>query len=502
MSKTSGLGITGWNCLACCVLVLAGCNGGNAPTTPAGNDQETAGVEAAEAGSSMKEGQSEPKADETPADEAGSATKSATTEPAEVPQPVEKPAEEEADAEEKQDDESPTVASNQVTLGDPSLTAGIPGSGELTDEQISTWLADEKNHAELDVLLPMGLDLGQREIVGLKENPLTRAKIELGRQLYFDTRLSSDNTISCASCHAPEEGYGKHTRFGVGVEGQEGNRNSPVSYNRILSGPQFWDGRAASLEEQAVGPIANPIEMANTHEVAVATIGKIPGYVKQFEAVFGEGSVNIDNVGKAIASFERAIVTGPSPFDYYEKLQLYLKSYDEEDLADLEEDDPETFAAYQKAKAGVEANAMSESAIRGRDLFFDKKSNCSACHVGANLADEKYHNLGVGMDAEKPDLGRFEVTKKEEDKGAFKTPTIRNVALSAPYMHDGSMKTLEEVVEHYVKGGTPNPHLSDKIKKLELSDQDKADLVEFMKACTGDFPKVETGRLPADAKES
>ena len=143
---------------------------------------------------------------------------------------------------------------------------------------------------------------------------------------------------------------------------------------------------------------------------------------------------------------------------------------------------------------------MSKSAIRGRELFFSDKANCTACHVGPNLSDEKHHNLGVGMDAAKPDLGRFTESKDEKDKGAFKTPTIRNVAQSAPYMHDGSQKTLEEVVEWYAKGGHPNDQLSDKIKKLDLTDDDKKDLVEFMHSVTGALPKVETGRLPRSAK--
>jgi len=146
--------------------------------------------------------------------------------------------------------------------------------------------------------------------------------------------------------------------------------------------------------------------------------------------------------------------------------------------------------------AGAKEKPMSESAIRGNKLFFSERVNCAACHVGANLADEKYHNIGIGMDADEPDLGRFVVTGEEKDKGAFKTPTIRNVEFTAPYMHDGSLKTLEETVQHYNKGGTPNPWLSDKIKKLELTDQEVADLVAFMKACTGDFPNVESGRLP------
>lgn len=377
--------------------------------------------------------------------------------------------------------------SSKVQLGTDELTLGVPGKGPLTKAEIKEWLDNPENHQILEVTLPLGLSAGQAQMKGLKENPLTRAKIELGRQLYFDTRLSSDNTISCASCHHPDEGWGRHTQFGIGVRDQQGGRNSPISYNRILSGPQFWDGRAASLEEQAVGPIANPIEMANTHENAVKTLKQIPGYQMQFKKIFKDG-ITIDNVGKAIAAFERSVVTGPSPFDYQEQLKPFLK-LDKEDLEDFKDE-------YEAALAMTKKHPMSASAKRGMELFFSEKVNCAACHLGPNLADEKYHNLGVGMDAKKPDLGRYEITKKEADKGAFKTPTIRNVEQSAPYMHDGSVETLEEVVEHYNKGGIPNPWLSDKVKKLNLSDQDKKDLVAFMKACTGPFPKVETGRLP------
>ncbi len=379
----------------------------------------------------------------------------------------------------------------QVMLGDPSLTAGVPGTGPITVEQIDAWLNDPKNHAVLEPRLPLGLSQGAGQIQGLAENPLTRAKIELGRQLYFDKRLSADSTISCASCHDPAMGYSAHTQTGVGIRGQKGGRNSPVSFNRILSGPQFWDGRGDSLEAQAVGPIANPIEMGFTHEGVVQRLDEIPVYAKQFDTIFGE--LTIDRVGQAIAAFERAIVTEPAPFDYYEQL-LPFATMDEEDIAD----DEELAAKAAAAKAAAAAHPMSDSAKRGRDLFFGK-ANCTACHVGANLADEKYHNLGVGMDQEEPDLGRFVVTKDEQDKGAFKTPTIRNVALSGPYMHDGSQATLEEVVEWYDKGGHPNPHLSDKIKPLGLTREEKADLVEFMKACTSDTPPVETGRLPVAA---
>lgn len=376
-----------------------------------------------------------------------------------------------------------------VRLGDPSLTAGVPGTGPITLEQIDLWLADPRNFRELEPVLPLGLSQGAAQITGLDANPLTRAKIELGRQLYFDPRLSADSTVSCASCHNPAEGYSAHTKTGIGIRGQAGGRNSPVSFNRILSGKQFWDGRVDSLEAQAVGPIQNPIEMGFTHEGVVQRLGENAVYKRQFAKVFGE--LTIDRVGQAIAAFERVLVTAPSPYDYHEQLRSFA-GLDAEDIAD----DPDLAAKYAETKAALEKQPMSESAKRGRDIFFTEKGNCTACHVGANLADEKYHNLGVGMDKENPDLGRFVVTKDPQDTGAFKTPTIRNVALTAPYMHDGSLATLEEVVEWYDKGGHPNPHLSEKIRPLKLTAEDKADLVEFMKACTGPTPTVETSRLP------
>ena len=384
-------------------------------------------------------------------------------------------------------------ASTSVTLGDPSLTGGIPGVGLLTDDELDRWLKNPANHQVLDVSLPEGLKAASGNIYIPDDNPMTRAKIELGRQLYFDERLSSDNTVSCASCHDPMLGYGAETAFGVGVRGQEGGRNSPVSYNRILSREQFWDGRAASLEEQAVGPIANPIEMGNTHDASIKTIASIPGYKKQFEKVFGDG-VTIDNVGKAIAAFERALVTGPMPYDAYNEIARFEQVY-ADDLEFLDEE-PELKAQYEELKAAAAERPMSESAQRGMKLFFGK-ANCAACHAGANFTDEQYHNLGVGMDAKDPDLGRFDVTKEEKDRGAFKTPTLRNVALSPPYMHDGSQATLEEVVEWYDKGGHKNPWLSDKMKPLNLNDQEEADLVAFMvEGLTGAFPYVAQARLP------
>lgn len=395
-----------------------------------------------------------------------------------------------------------TLSAKSIELGGNELVAGIAGEGKLTTEQVTAWLANPENHRTLRPVLPMGLAEGANQIAGLQENPLTRAKIELGRQLYFDTRLSIDNTISCASCHAPDHGYAFDSQFGEGIEKLRGNRNSPVAYNRILSSKQFWDGRAESLEDQAVGPIANPIEMGFTHDACVEALNQVPGYVLQFDRLFEDG-LTIDNVGKAIASFERVIVTGPAPWDYQAELNKFEQAY-AEDLEDeeyLREEDPELLEQYEELRAEAAEHPLSESAKRGSVLFFSQAVGCAQCHAGANFTDELYHNLGVGMEkhAESTsefDWGRYTISERAEHRGAFKTPTLRNVAQSAPYMHDGSQRTLAEVVEWYAKGGHPNPWLSDKVKKFEATKQDKADLVAFMEALTGSLPQPEQGRLP------
>lgn len=390
-----------------------------------------------------------------------------------------------------------TSNAETVVLGTDELTTGIPGDGPLTLEQATKWFSDPANHQKLDVELPSNLVAGSSAIFIPEDNPLTRGKIELGRQLYFEPRLSKDAEVSCADCHHPSSGWAKETQFGIGVGGQTGNRNSPISFNRILSREQFWDGRAATLEEQAVGPIENPVEMAFTHELAVKFVTDNPIYRMEFEKTFGRAP-NIDDIGRAMAAFERVVVTGPAAYDASEELNRIKSAFAEEleDLEDFKEYEPELYARYKAAEEAAQAQPMSESALRGQKFFFSAAANCAACHVGVNFTDEKYHNLGVGMDADEPDLGRFLVTGEEQDKGAFKTPTLRNIAQTAPYMHDGSQKTLREVVDWYAKGGHPNPYLSDKIHKFEASEQDREDLVAFMEALTGAFPAVEEDRLP------
>ena len=284
------------------------------------------------------------------------------------------------------------------------------------------------------------------------ENPYTAEKAELGRLLYFDPRLSKDNTVSCATCHDPKFGFSDGKPVSTGIRGQTGTRNSPTVFNRAYTLAQFWDGRAATLEEQAKGPIANPIEMGETHEGVVRKLRGIAGYRTLFKKAFDTPDFTIDHVAQAIATFERTVLSGNSPYDRY--------------------------------RAGVQG-AMTDSQLRGLAVF-TKKGKCDACHEGVNFTTNEFHNLGVGMDKPNPDPGRYEVTKNAADWGAFKTPTLREIANSAPYMHDGSLKTLEEVVDFYDKGGIPNKNLDEKMKRLNLSAQEKHDLVEFLKALSGE----------------
>jgi cytochrome c peroxidase len=296
-------------------------------------------------------------------------------------------------------------------------------------------------------------------VVAPPANPQSSLKILLGKQLYFDTRLSRDNTISCATCHNPAMGWSDAGPTSTGINGQKGGRRSPPVSNAAYSPLQFWDGRAPSLEEQAKGPVQNPIEMGNTHEVMIQSVGNIQGYVEEFKQVYGTSVITIDMVADAIAAFERTVVTTDSPFDRY---------------------------------ARGEKNALSKIEKDGLEIFTGK-GHCTACHWGPYFSDGRFHNLGVReYDPAKPDQGRFDVTKNPADKGAFKTPTIRDVALRAPYMHSGTEKTLEEVVDLYDKGGRINhPNLDPLIVPLGLSNYEKMALVAFMKiSMTSTNPEV------------
>jgi cytochrome c peroxidase len=309
--------------------------------------------------------------------------------------------------------------------------------------------------------VPLGVDIDAMNVPD--DNPITKEKIELGKMLYFDTRLSKDDTISCATCHAPDKGFTDQLRVSTGIRDQQGTRNAPTVINTAFNFFQFWDGREPTLEAQALGPIANPVEMGNPVEDATFTIAGIRGYAPLFAAAFGDPGVSSDRIAKAIASYERTVLSGNSAWDRY----VYAH----------------------------ESDALSESAARGLALF-EGKARCTQCHVGFNLTDGVFHNLGVGMAADNPDLGRYVATAKETDKGAFKTPTLRDLQQTAPYMHDGSVKTLAEVIELYNRGGEANPWLDPKMKPLDLSDQEKADLVAFMESLEGDWTPIEAPTRP------
>ncbi len=317
---------------------------------------------------------------------------------------------------------------------------------------IATSAADAQSATEYKLTIPFGLE--ETKVVIPEDNPLTKEKVELGRLLFFDKRLSQDNTIACANCHLAKFAFTDGKPVSTGIRGQKGGRSAPASINRVFSSAQFWDGRAATLEAQSVGPFTNPIEhgFAN-YDVMMAKMMKIPGYRKLFMQVFGEDKITIDNVGKAIASFQRTVLSGNSPADRFDQ--------------------------------GQEEGAIPAAAQHGL-ILFREKARCTKCHSGFNFTDEKFHNLGLGWDDNKVDLGRYMVTKNAEDIGAFKTPTLREIARSAPYTHDGRFKTLEEVVNFYNQGGVKNPHQDPLIIPLDLTDEEKRDLVAFLHTLNGE----------------
>lgn len=304
------------------------------------------------------------------------------------------------------------------------------------------WQA-EPEPTRINLELPLGLI----EFPIPDDNPITDKKIALGRKLFFDKNLSLDRTLSCASCHDPEQHWGNGQAVAVGVGGRKGTRNVPTLINLGYYRQFFWDGRAATLEAQALAPLLNELEMAMpSHEAVLERLGEDPEYAELFGIAFSDG-VTIGNMAKAIACFERTILSGNSPYDRY--------------------------------MAG-DKDAMSEAAVRGLEVFMNR-GNCNNCHIPPTFIDPAFHNLGVGMDQDNPDLGRYRVLDMDFAKGKFKTPSVRDVAKTGPYMHDGSIKTLEEVVELYDQGGIPNRNLSDQVRDpLRLTEQEKKDLVTFM----------------------
>ena len=341
----------------------------------------------------------------------------------------------------------------------------------------------------LTVDVPLGLQPLVPNLNVPASNPLTKAKFELGKQLYFESRISKDGTISCATCHNPDKGWTDRMPSSIGLKGQVGSRSAPTVLNTVYGRSLFWDGRAPSLEGQSQGPPQNKIEMGDqSYEEIVDRLRTIPGYRDQFKKVFGT-DVTLDGIAKAIATFERAAaLSGNSAFDKYQ--------------------DPGT-PDHNKALTESQKRGM---VLFGLQLNADdeykptvalKKANCTACHAGFNFSDEQFHNLGVGWNAKENafvDPGRYSVepvgAKNPMSLGAFKTPTCRDIENTAPYMHDGSEKTLEAVVEYYNKGGNPNPTLDKDMKPLNLTDSEKADLVAFLKSLTGQKLAMALPTLP------
>lgn len=299
-----------------------------------------------------------------------------------------------------------------------------------------------------------------RKIPAPEENPTTKEKVALGRQLFFDPRLSGENTMSCATCHLPEKAFGDGLPRAKGANDKELSRNTPSLLNVGLYATYFWDGRAGSLEEQALGPIQSPDEMNQNLDELVRELSQVPGYRQQFQQVFGT-EVSGQSIAKALAAFQRTLITGPSPFDRY-------------------------LAGDQQS--------LSRSAQRGLALF-QGEAGCIRCHQGPLLSDGKFYRLGVSFS----DEGLAVVTGKQEDKGRFRTPSLRNIAQTGPYMHNGSLKTLDEVVTFYYRGIPLTAPDGLELDLQPLSGQsfaEIADLVAFLKSLTGDPPKITPPELP------
>jgi len=327
------------------------------------------------------------------------------------------------------------LAALLLLAGDVGLALGQAGAGRSAPEALAP------------LRLPLGLVARFAAVPA--DNPLTAAKITLGKQLFWDPRWSTTGTGACVSCHRPEHGWSDPQRFSFDHTGQPTARHTPTLINRLFSQVQGWFGNRASLEELlATLPFTSP--------EAVVRLGDIPGYQEQFQRVFGT-AVTAGGVAQALAAYTRTVLSG--------------------------------HAAYDRFQAG-DRQALSEAAQRGL-LLFEGKARCTHCHSGFNFTDEDYHNLGIGMDQDTPDLGRTTVTQDDADTGAFKTPTLRDVARRGPYMHDGSLATLEQVVDLYVQGGHANPWLSPKSRPLDLTTAERADLVTFLQALTGEVaPEV------------
>lgn len=295
------------------------------------------------------------------------------------------------------------------------------------------------------------------------DNPMTQAKIELGRMLYYDKRLSGDGSRSCYSCHLKEHGLTDGKPTAIGAYETKLPRSSPTLWNIGFHTALYWDGRSPSLERQAMAAwtggnmgVSGKDGRPSTADIA-AKLNQIPGYQKAFQRAFG-GPATPENIVQAIATFERTIVA--------------------------------TNSAWIRFRSG-DQSAFSDAAKRGWQIF-SEKAKCTNCHDGLLLTDQQYHNIGIGMDAEKPDVGRFAVTKDEKDTGAFKTPTLLDISKSAPYFHNGSVATLEEAVDIMLGGGKKNKYLdTTNLKPVKLTKAEKDDLLAFLRSLDVEYTITE-----------
>jgi cytochrome c peroxidase len=294
------------------------------------------------------------------------------------------------------------------------------------------------------------------------DNKMTPARVALGKALFFDPRLSSSNWISCASCHNPALGWSDGLPTGIGHGMNPLKRATPTILNAAFSKILMWDGRKRDLEDQALGPVTASVEMNQDVPGLVKKLSAIDGYVAMFENAYPKEGITDKTISKAIASFERTVLSTESPFDRWRK---------------------------------GNSNAVDASVKRGFALF-EGKANCAACHQGFNFSDDGFHNIGLKTLGADEDVGRYAQRQVKALRGAFKTPTLRDITLSAPYMHNGIYRTLEEVVEHYDRGGDLKDNLDPNMKPLGLSAREKADLVKFMHSLTGKPAKVTIPRLP------
>ncbi len=279
-------------------------------------------------------------------------------------------------------------------------------------------------------------------------DPVTASKVELGRYLFYTTDLSRNNKLSCASCHLPSASFadpGKPWSFGV--DNRHGARNAPAIVNPAYDASCFWDGRAASLEDQAVGPIYNPVELDNDSVTVMRALRTDAIFPAMFSRAYGDTQITMTRIAYAIASFERTMMSDSSPYDRYTRGDL---------------------------------SALSAAAKRGFTLFKSPEVNCISCHSGPNFTDNQYHSNG--LDFHYPDAGRFNVTHDPNDIGKFRTPTLRNLVFTAPYMHDGRYNNLLQVVNHYNQGGQHNPTQDPRVHPLHLTRPQMEDIVAFLKS--------------------